>query len=357
MANENIVSTIAGTVTHQKSAGNLKPMASNGALIANAKRGALIDLSNTQASRVNGPSIKDGKDAAFKAPPQRGGGVAKPLSGTQAPKPPVETRASAVVRTLGTNKTIIYQDDEPNQLKTRMLPQEPITSEDDTKAIYEDAVEELLADATVYQSVEPVNARTCAPVIGEPVAKYPASNIYVDDAEENYSDCYSELDEESFEDEREWSKAEAARYLDYSTYTNTGRIYGMVGTPIVLDRHFQELAAARALIEATESLEEIEEEYGDIGMVREYSEEIFEYMIELEVCRAYNYLYVLLFQLLTLVRFRRKPSSRIRTTWTGRQNLDGPCAQFSLTGLSRSTPVSTSTLRPFTSPSTSSTAS
>jgi hypothetical protein len=45
------------------------------------------------------------------------------------------------------------------------------------------------------------------------------------------------------------------------------------------------LAAAKEIVEATRTAEEIEDECYDTSMVAEYGDEIFDYMKQLEVCK------------------------------------------------------------------------
>ena len=47
----------------------------------------------------------------------------------------------------------------------------------------------------------------------------------------------------------------------------------------------KELAAAKEIVEATRTAEEIEDECYDTSMVAEYGDEIFDYMRQLEVCK------------------------------------------------------------------------
>lgn len=87
-----------------------------------------------------------------------------------------------------------------------------------------------------------------------------------------------------------------------------------------------------------------EEDEGDISMVAEYSEEIFEYMRELEVSsatscnvfvsgRSHGLLY-------------RSNCCPMRATWTISLRFSGPCVPFSWTGSSKSILVSICSLRP-----------
>ncbi|KAJ2906597.1 putative G2/mitotic-specific cyclin [Zalerion maritima] len=298
MGSENMASAMNLTHGRNKSVSNLKTMPSNGALKAGPKRSALLDVSNVNVPHgdTSAAGLKDGKDAgAFKVPAQHAVGlnVVKPLA-TQGfkPQPLGDGRTSTVVRNVGAKKTIIYKDTESAiQQPTAQYPencslvQEPLTLEDDTEAVYEDAVEELMADTEAQYSSSTASVGTISDKNSVAVSTTQrVAPIAAEDVDENYSDCYSELDEESFgEDDTDWTKiTHTQRSGDYVTYTQTGQLYGHVPIPEANDHTRRELLAAQALVEAAETAEEIEEELADIGMVREYADDIFAYMIERE---------------------------------------------------------------------------
>ena len=94
--------------------------------------------------------------------------------------------------------------------------------------------------------------------------------------------------------------------------------------PKATERVLRELAEARLTVEATHLPEDVEEEYWDVSMVAEYSDEIFEYLREMEVRSGivahHN------FALIRLV-FRSR-CCRTHTTWKLRVRSSGPCAPF-----------------------------
>lgn len=284
MGNENGASNLNSLCTHQKPVGSLKMMASQSNLKIGTKRGILADLSNNQLSSNVNKTSKDGRKDGFKAPAHRCINIAKPIA-TQASKPLYESRPSAATRSLNVAKTVVYQDLEPVQHTEHLVAPEVdsrdiLNSEDDTEAVYEDAVEEFLAEATTRL---PRNSYTLPDEKANlvPAAAPQSLPLGVEDGEENYSDCYSELDEDSFPPESQ--DCPSQKVGEYTSYTQTGYIYGPVLAPDVNDFVKKELQIARNFVATSETPEEIEEELGDIGMVREYSDDIFQYMLEVEV--------------------------------------------------------------------------
>lgn len=95
------------------------------------------------------------------------------------------------------------------------------------------------------------------------------------------------------EPEEYWEEEDEEEYFDAEGYTtarslrsrgdNTTGCLTMVTVPKVTAKVEKELAAARLYVEATRTIEDIEDESWDTSMVAEYGEEIFEYMRTLEV--------------------------------------------------------------------------
>lgn len=95
----------------------------------------------------------------------------------------------------------------------------------------------------------------------------------------------------------------------------------------------RELEMAKQIVEATRTKEDIEDEYWDTSMVAEYSDEIFEYMRELEVTTT-----TLSFpprRMLTILDSSR--CCPTLTTWTTKQRSSGRCGLFSWIGWSKFT--------------------
>lgn len=94
--------------------------------------------------------------------------------------------------------------------------------------------------------------------------------------------------------------------------------------PKATERVLHELEEARLTVEATRLQEDVEEEYWDVSMVAEYSEEIFEYLREMEVrldidVRRNSTLIGLFF---------RSRCCRTHTTWKPSLRSNGPCGPF-----------------------------
>ena len=87
-----------------------------------------------------------------------------------------------------------------------------------------------------------------------------------------------DVDEDSF-DEDGYTTARSFR----SRGENTTSGPTMVLLPRVTTQVKRELAIAKRIVEGSRSPEQIEDEFFDVSMVAEYSEEIFEYMAKLEV--------------------------------------------------------------------------
>lgn len=89
-------------------------------------------------------------------------------------------------------------------------------------------------------------------------------------------------DDEDEENEEDDGYITARSYRSRSENTTGG------ATTLLFPRYNQqvkrELALAKQVVEATRTVEDIEDDYCDTSMVAEYSEEIFEYMREQEVC-------------------------------------------------------------------------
>ena len=97
------------------------------------------------------------------------------------------------------------------------------------------------------------------------------------------------------ESEEYWEEGEDDDYYDVDGYAtarscksrgdNTTGAMTIVLAPRVTARHAKELEAARLYVEKTTYFDEIEEDLGDMTLVAEYSDDIFEYMRKLEVCQ------------------------------------------------------------------------
>lgn len=93
---------------------------------------------------------------------------------------------------------------------------------------------------------------------------------------------YWEGDDEDYDDQG-YTTAHSFRSRDM-----TGGLTAVL-QPKATDRVQRELEEARLEVEATRVPEEVEEEYWDVSMVAEYSDEIFHYLREMEVSCIYRH--------------------------------------------------------------------
>ena len=121
--------------------------------------------------------------------------------------------------------------------------------------------------------------------------------------------------------------------------------------PKVNNKTKREIAAAKEVVEASRTAEEIEDEAWDMSMVAEYGDEIFAYMKELEVLFT-----ILPFSETIADSIHRSKCSQTPTTWTTRPRSNGRCAPSSWTGSSKYTTASVSSPKRSSSASTTSTA-
>ena len=158
-------------------------------------------------------------------------------------------------------------------------------------------------------------------------------------------------DDDDEENEEDDGYITARSYRSRSENTTGG------ATTLLFPRYNQqvkrELALAKQIVEATRTVEDIEDDYCDTSMVAEYSEEIFEYMREQEVCtHIRNYQTGLSSRYLC-----RSRCCQMHIIWTTKPRSNGPCGLFSWTGLCRSTIGSHCSLKLFFFASTISTVS
>ncbi|PKS05242.1 hypothetical protein jhhlp_008613 [Lomentospora prolificans] len=155
-----------------------------------------------------------------------------------------------------------------------------------TEALYEDAVEHL---------VEPVASVSARPETeSAPLSIDTGVNVLLPTAADDILAEYQEDKVTSAtlmsEPEEYWEEEEDEMYDDqgYTTahsFRSRGDLTGGVTTlpqPKMTNKVIRELEAAKAYVESTRPQYDLEEDMWDISMVAEYSDEIFEYMRELE---------------------------------------------------------------------------
>lgn len=147
----------------------------------------------------------------------------------------------------------------------------------------EAAVTNFLPAATVDSAA--VNQEKRQPTTVDPAAlsqeeKQPAASATVLSEPGEYWDEEEEEEEEEIYDDQGYTTAHSIRSRGDLT---TGGVTTLP-FPKVTARAISELEAAKAYVEATRLPFDMAEDVQDLSMAAEYSEEIFQYMRELEVC-------------------------------------------------------------------------
>ncbi|KAL6239721.1 hypothetical protein BDW75DRAFT_102157 [Aspergillus navahoensis] len=101
-----------------------------------------------------------------------------------------------------------------------------------------------------------------------------------------YDQCHQSEPEEYWDDDDEENEEDDG-YITARSYRSRGENTTGGATTLLFPKYTQqvkrELALAKQIVEATRTVEDIEDDYCDTSMVAEYSEEIFEYMREQEI--------------------------------------------------------------------------
>jgi G2/mitotic-specific cyclin 3/4 len=159
------------------------------------------------------------------------------------------------------------------------LPQDPLHSD----PVYVDAPEVQVTSDEAYEThmrLEREEKELAAKeIIERQLRQLPAPPL-VSEPEE-----YWEEDEEEMYDEQGYMTA----HSNPSRGDNTTGGATTVLFPKVTNKVRTELAAAKSYVEASRTIEEIEDEQWDTSMVAEYGDEIFAYMRELEVSPHIHY--------------------------------------------------------------------
>ena len=138
---------------------------------------------------------------------------------------------------------------------------------------------------------------------------------------------------EDYWDEEEEDNCDEEGYVTARSYRSKGENTTGGATTVLFPHANQkakkEIAAAKDLVEATRTAEEIEDECYDTSMVAEYGDEIFDYMKQLEVWA------LLIPHVCSLTDCGRSRCYRMLTTWTTNMRSSGRCVQYLWTGLSK----------------------
>ena len=112
----------------------------------------------------------------------------------------------------------------------------------------------------------------------------PTVSLYPQTAPSEPEEYWDEEEEENYDEEG---------YVTARSYRSKGENTTGGATTVLFPHANQkvkkEIAAAKELVEATRTAEEIEDECYDTSMVAEYGDEIFDYMKQLEVCSLFQF--------------------------------------------------------------------
>lgn len=175
-------------------------------------------------------------------------------------------------------------ENELSNLEASLAKSEADEGEKDTQGLEDDACK---VQAGLKQTSE-IREHHTAVDSGEvkPSSKTSRKSTTVSRISHDYFPHQSEpeeyWDDEDEENEEDDGYITARSYRSRSENTTGG------ATTLLFPRYNQqvkrELALAKQVVEVTRTVEDIEDDYCDTSMVAEYSEEIFEYMREQEVC-------------------------------------------------------------------------
>jgi hypothetical protein len=121
------------------------------------------------------------------------------------------------------------------------------------------------------------------------VAEKPAAPILISQPIVSQYPQPAPSEPEEYWDEEEEDNYDEEGYVTARSYRSRGESTTGGATTVLFPHANQkvkrELAAAKEIVEATRTAEEIEDECYDTSMVAEYGDEIFDYMKQLEVCK------------------------------------------------------------------------
>ncbi|KAE8146346.1 cyclin-like protein [Aspergillus avenaceus] len=213
-------------------------------------------------------------------------------------KSEVTSKENTNTKEGNTEGNLVHSSTAPAQLdkpKDEVVAKETLTDEldnDDEHSVVDSETDGEEKDATKLDDdlckVQGVNERTkssetsTAEVdVEEPVAKPRVSFA----SSRDHIPTQSEL-EESWDDEEE-ENDEDDGYITAPSYRSRGDNTTGATTTLLFPKYTQqvrkELAIAKQIVEATRTMEDIEDEFWDPSMVAEYNEDIFDYMKEQEI--------------------------------------------------------------------------
>jgi hypothetical protein len=136
------------------------------------------------------------------------------------------------------------------------------------------------------KQTQPAQAKSEAHVMA---AAKPAAPVHVSQPIVSQYPQPTPSEPEEYWDEEEEDNYDEEGYVTARSYRSRGESTTGGATTVLFPHANQkvkkELAAAKEIVEATRTAEEIEDECYDTSMVAEYGDEIFDYMKQLEVCK------------------------------------------------------------------------
>lgn len=150
-------------------------------------------------------------------------------------------------------------------------------------------------DCKVHGDYDLHQRYTTAPDVHEPsgTTKYSRESLAL--SHSTYDQVQAHSEPEEYWDEDDYENEEDEGYTTARSYRSRGDNTTGAATTVLFPKYnsqvHRELALAKQIVEATRTVEDIEDEYWDTSMVAEYNDEIFEYIRDQEVgclrCKLY----------------------------------------------------------------------
>ena len=254
--------------------------------------GNQMTVSSQQAANTRRILTKRGATTVFKDPAQTSSEI-KEITASKETQPDVSDESKEAVSRSSTALSIEEPLDLPKASAcdaddySVVEASEAAAEDDDTSIIEEDD------DCQVQEPQEPKVYDSHHAAIPEsheskPIAPAPPETIRSLQASAPFTGGHES--EEYWDEEDEENEEEDDEYITARSYRSRGDNTTGGTTTMLVPRYNQqvkrELLLAKQIVEATQTEEDIEDEYWDTSMVAEYSDEIFEYMKEQEVTFA-----------------------------------------------------------------------
>lgn len=216
--------------------------------------------------------------------------------------------------------------DAVEDFRDMVLPPLPDEADDDIGRLQKDIEAAAIMTEEPPKPVE--SAVTYLPPVEQPVANYLLSDMPQATVASALSEVEEPWDDDAdFYDDQAYTTAHSFRSFGDTTMALT-----TVVMPKITAKIQNELEIARAIVEASTSPEELEDESWDISMVAEYAEDIYGYMKELEVSTlsrhsSLSHTPICVHALTTATNTPRSNCSPTPTTWTCSPKSNGQCGR------------------------------